>query len=180
MKEIQALLEVLLPCRCVHAFCQGRTDHHTANRECPAFYRNEIEQQIEGLLLPAPGALLAFLKDYGREHGEKIVEVACQRYLKRSKYEGVKPTKYKRPNKALVKKLWARQNGICARMNHPVALEDATVDEFIPRNGGGLCVERNQRMVCKSHNSAKGDNTPMEESKRTGSTILEQLPKGDS
>lgn len=127
--------------------------------------------------------LLDFLASYASQHGYQIVEQACREYLRNGRKAGVVPTKRKTfstaGRRSLTLKLWKRQKGICARVRHPVAFEEATIDHFEPVRNGGAENPRNYRMVCREHNSAKGDNTPLEESRKTGATIYEMMPKGN-
>lgn len=117
------------------------------------------------------------LVTFSEKHGYAEVEAACKRFLREGRRVGITPTKRTSISRSLVKKLWIKQGGVCARKNHAVELKDATADHFESLNQGGLDKPSNLRMVCKPCNSSKRDNTPMRESKKTGRTIKEALPR---
>jgi 5-methylcytosine-specific restriction endonuclease McrA len=71
--------------------------------------------------------------------------------------------------------LYAKQDGICARCKEFTAYSQMTDDHTIPISKGGTNQLWNRRLVCSNCNSSKNDNMPIQESKITGQTILEQL-----
>jgi hypothetical protein len=123
-----------------------------------------------------------YLKRKAETLGVSTVMHDVRRFIKESGKFGVTPTKRiqmsTQKRRALTKKLWIKQGGVCARIKHPVLLEDASIDHFEPLNGGGEESERNYRMTCLNHNLSKSDRSPLEESKKLGSTILDQMPRG--
>jgi 5-methylcytosine-specific restriction endonuclease McrA len=56
--------------------------------------------------------------------------------------------------------LWASQDGLCFYCHIAVALDDATLDHFIPVSRGGGSRTRNLVMACKDCNGAKADFDP--------------------
>lgn len=71
--------------------------------------------------------------------------------------------------------LYAQQDGMCDRCTVSFRLRDLTDDHFIPISKGGTNALTNRRLVCKKCNSQKSDADPLQESKRTGQTVTQQL-----
>ena len=97
------------------------------------------------------------------------------RILNRERLNSGTPQKRKRLPPAQKKKMYARQDGKCARCKEPKPYSEMTDDHFESIANGGGNELSNRRLVCKSCNSSKGDRTPFEESKLGHGTVAEQL-----
>jgi 5-methylcytosine-specific restriction endonuclease McrA len=71
--------------------------------------------------------------------------------------------------------LYARQDGYCGRCKFHFEYSQMTDDHTVPISKGGTNQLWNRRLVCPNCNSSKSDNMPIQESKITGQTILEQI-----
>src|SRR5262249_52330657 len=120
--------------------------------------------------------ILQYLFDQA-SYGYDDVKWACRQFFKQYRTVGVKKEERKDVPKAWT--LWAleQQGGKCHRCGRELKPEDATGDHLIPVNLGGPHVRENIYTMCGPCNSSKGDNNPMEESKVTARTILEQLKR---
>jgi len=68
-------------------------------------------------------------------------------------------------------KLYARQNGDCARCFDSFTIRQLSDDHIVPISKGGTNHMLNRRLVCKKCNSQKSDADLFKESKRTGQSI---------
>lgn len=132
--------------------------------------------------MTTPTGIYALMVAWAKSHGTASVDEAVRKWKKEGKYAvGLEATKRvqmsTQKRRSLTRKLWIKQGGVCARMNHAVELRDATIDHFESLNRGGKEELSNYRMVCGPHNASKSDNDVMQESRKTGMTILEAIPK---
>lgn len=116
--------------------------------------------------------LFNYLVEFGIEYGEQEVRLACKKYLK-TRYPGVKKEKRKTISKEVRRQVYNVYMSICARCNSYVTWEDASVDHITPHSAGGSDSIENYALMHKRCNSAKGNRTLLEESKRTGKTFTE-------
>lgn len=72
-------------------------------------------------------------------------------------------------------RLYAKQNGGCARCFDSFTVKQLTDDHTIPISKGGGNALWNRRLVCAKCNREKSDSDPLSESKRTGQSITQQL-----
>jgi 5-methylcytosine-specific restriction endonuclease McrA len=112
---------------------------------------------------------------YARKHGVGVVVRACRDYLKTGRMAGTIRTPRKRINRSWILEALDRQGGACKRCGNPLHINEATGDHTIPLGGGGKHTKWNVSAMHRGCNSSKGSNTPLEESKATGTTIEEIL-----
>ena len=74
-------------------------------------------------------------------------------------------------------RMFIKQGGVCPRCENEKLFTEMTVDHIEPIAKGGLHAAHNFRLVCSACNSEKGDKDLLQDSKRTGNTVLSQLNK---
>ena len=118
---------------------------------------------------------LDMLLEQERKLGRSQVEHACKQYLKMRRHVDVVPTPRKKIPRGWVATAYAQQDGCCHRCHKHISMKEATGDHTLPLSQGGKHVRANIRVMCRECNSAKSDNDPVTESKKTGKTLLEVL-----
>ena len=97
------------------------------------------------------------------------------RGLNRKRLSVAVPMKRRPLRRAEKEKLYGKQHGDCSRCGRHFEIDEMTDDHFIPKSRGGSEHISNRRLCCKPCNSSKGANSPSEEAKLTGKTVLEQI-----
>jgi len=98
-----------------------------------------------------------------------------KRYRLRKTDAGVLPTPRERTPQAWLDKAFLLQRGKCWRCRKAMELGDVEADHRIPLAKGGKHEKRNIVAMCGECNRRKGANDPVEEAKRTGRTVLENM-----
>lgn len=106
--------------------------------------------------------------------GEKTIRDGFSMW-KRQIRKSANPGKRKKIPKGWIFAAHKRQGGLCARCGQVMNRSTATGDHTIPHNRGGEHAAENISAMHRDCNSAKSDNMPEVEAKKTGRTILEQL-----
>lgn len=120
------------------------------------------------------------LLEWEKAHGYDAVAHVCKGFLNKKRYATETPTKRKSMPKGVKEKMYVKQEGNCRRCGHHFSIKELTDDHIIPvEHGGNPDDMRNRQLLCAECNSKKGSNTPLEESKATGTTVYEQLSEGD-
>ena len=71
---------------------------------------------------------------------------------------------------------FVRQKGICPGCQEVMIFGEAVGDHFIPLSKGGRHRKDNIRAMHSGCNAQKSDNDPVQEARRTGTTVVDQLP----
>lgn len=117
---------------------------------------------------------LDFLTGRANKIGVKLVRDTCKTFLM-PRSHGVTREKRTRISKSTRNRLYAAQNGLCARCELPMTIPEATVDHIVALSLGGKNHYRNLCLMHKSCNSSKGSRDPLSESKASGRTVAEQF-----
>lgn len=120
--------------------------------------------------------LWELLEETETQIGAHELRDTLKKYLLRRTYAGEIPTARKWTPRSWTEEAYWKQKGICKRCKTPMEIGDATEDHWKSLNRGGAHKKSNIRAICAKCNSEKSDATEIQESKRTGQTILEQAP----
>jgi len=118
--------------------------------------------------------LIAIRTKYGYSEFDRSIKSMMRQRIEKGDRERRKPlSRSKRIS------LYVTQEGKCARCHDPFQIKYLTDDHIIPISKGGTDDFRNRRLICHGCNRKKSDADMVTDSKRTGDTILQQLPGAD-
>jgi 5-methylcytosine-specific restriction protein A len=121
-------------------------------------------------------ALVAIRDSYPRSAWDEALRVLARERLQS---DSPLPTKRTRLTTAQRWRLYRNQDGKCQRCKNPFLIDEMEDDHLLPVATGGSNDVKNRRLLCKKCNRQKGKNSPVRESKLTGSTIREMIPPDD-
>jgi len=114
--------------------------------------------------------LRAIFNRYPRSEFHRAVKMLMRERLEKGDRERRKPISCRDKWK-----IFYKQFGKCPRCGDEKNFAEMTVDHIEPIVKGGLHAAGNFRLVCATCNSEKGDKDLLQDSKRTGNTVLSQL-----
>lgn len=130
--------------------------------------------------MSAQSEILAYLVEQSVAVGRSTVLGALKEFRK-IKNPGKAPTKREASSDSLRRAVYEQQRGRCAnpKCRRKVTLSKFHVDHYEPLADGGSNSNENRHGYCSDCNLAKSSKDPVEWSKRTGTTILESMPRNN-